>query len=80
MTLLRTSTNPDHIIQVETQTVLVGTKSFSQLIREELNEPKDFKEEDGRTDLSDEEIARLQQVYRTKYTDDTIVLTRKPLG
>lgn len=74
-TFCRPSLNPDHLINVTTRTVVEGTKSFKELVQEEINQPKDYVNKDG-SQISDVELQRMQTKLRLDYSDDQIVLTR----
>ncbi len=64
--------DPDNSL---TWLVIRGTKSVSEIIKQNLEEPREYKTKSG-TDLSNAELTALQTTYRTGYEDDTIVLNR----
>ena len=68
--------NEDHEVDRATGKVLKGTKSLKQLIKENFEIEREFKDKDD-NDLDDVKLKDLEDIYKAKYNDNTIKLKQK---
>lgn len=65
MTVWIPGLNPDHVVELETETVITGRKTFKELVTEELENPL--------RDLADRQLLKLnEEKLRIKYKLDTL--------